>query len=80
MITSDKRIKQENFGNITDYSAVRPEGLKSFFAYAQFTDFSYCLFSNIFAPNRTTALLIALERFADCTEYLYGITIHEDED
>ncbi len=25
MITSDKRIKQENFGNITDYSAIRPK-------------------------------------------------------
>jgi len=79
MITSDKRIKQENFGNITDYSAIRPEGSKRFFAYAHFTDLSYCLFSNIFAPNRTTALQIALDRFADCSEYLEGINLHESE-
>ena len=31
MITSDKRIKQEDFGNITDYSAVCPKGMKKFF-------------------------------------------------
>ena len=41
MITSDKRIKQENFGNITDYSAIRPKGMKRFYAYAHFTDMSY---------------------------------------
>lgn len=73
MITSDKRIKQEDFGNITDYSAVCPKGMKKFFAYAQFfakakrqadnTDMSYCLFSNIFAATRTAALKIALDRF-----------------
>ena len=70
MITSDKRIKQENFGNITDYSAIRPKGMKRFYAYAHFTDMSYCLLSNIFTATRTAALKIALDRFADCTEYL----------
>ncbi len=78
MITSDKRIKQEDFGNITDYSAVCPKGMKKFFAYAHFTDMSYCLLSNIFAATRTAALRIALDRFADCTEYLAGITLHGD--
>lgn len=79
MITSDKRIKQEDFGNITDYSAVCPKGMKKFFAYAHFTDMSHCLLSNIFAATRTTALKIALDRFADCTEYLAGITLHGDD-
>lgn len=74
MITSDNRIKQEDFGNITDYSAVCPKGMKKFFAYAHFTDMSHCLLSNIFA-----ALRIALDRFADCTEYLAGITLHGDD-
>lgn len=79
MITSDKRFKQEDFGNITDYSAVCPKGMKKFYAYAHFTDMSYCLFSNIFAATRTAALRIALDRFADCTEYLAGITLHGDD-
>ena len=63
MITPDKRIKQENFGNITDYSAIRPKGMKRFYAYAHFTDMSYCLLSNIFTATRTAALQIALDRF-----------------
>lgn len=79
MITSDKRIKQEDFGNITDYSAICPNGLKKFFAYAHFTDMSYCLLSNIFAATRTAALKIALDRFADCTEYLASINLHGDD-
>lgn len=79
MITSDKRIKQEDFGNITDYSAVCPKGMKKFFAYAHFTDMSHCLLSNIFAATRTAALRIALDRFADCTEYIAGITLHGDD-
>ena len=79
MITSDKRIKQEDFGNITDYSAVCPKGMKKFFAYAHFTDMSHCPLSNIFAATRTAALRIALDRFADCTEYLAGITLHGDD-
>ena len=38
MITSDKRIAQDDFANLTDYSAVCPEGLKRFFVYVHFTD------------------------------------------
>jgi hypothetical protein len=53
--------------------------MKKFFAYAHFTDMSYCLLSNIFAATRTAALKIALDRFADCTEYLAGITLHGDD-
>ena len=79
MILPDRKIKQNNFGNITDYSAVRPEGMKSFFAYAHFTDMSYCLFSNIFAMTRTIALAIARQKFADCEEYLQGITLYESD-
>lgn len=80
MIQSDKRPQESNFANITDYSAVCPKGLRSFFAYAHFTDNSHCLFSNIFAANRTGALLIALNRFADCSEYLQGLSLQEVED
>ena len=53
--------------------------MKRFYAYAHFTDMSYCLLSNIFTATRTAALKIALDRFADCTEYLAGITLHGDD-
>lgn len=79
MITSDKRIAQDSFANLTDYSAVCPEGLKRFFVYVHFTDFSTCLLSNIFAATRTAALQIALDRFADCPEYLASINLHGDD-
>lgn len=79
MITSDKRIAQDSFTNLTDYSAVCPEGLKRFFVYVHFTDFSTCLLSNIFAATRTAALQIALDRFADCSEYLASINLHGDD-
>ncbi len=79
MITSDKRIAQDSFANLTDYSAVCPEGLKRFFVYVHFTDLSTCLLSNIFAATRTAALQIALDRFADCSEYLASINLHGDD-
>lgn len=79
MITSDKRIAQDSFANLTDYSAVCPEGLKRFFVYVHFTDFSTCLLSNIFAATRNAALQIALDRFADCSEYLASINLHGDD-
>lgn len=79
MITSDKRIAQDSFANLTDYSAVCPEGLKRFFVYVHFTDFSTCQLSNIFAATRTAALQIALDRFADCSEYLASINLHGDD-
>lgn len=79
MITSANKIKQENFGNITDYSASCPEGMRSLFAYAHFTDMSYCLFSNIFAATRRIALAIARDKFADCEDYLQGITLYESD-
>lgn len=79
MITSDKRIKQSDFANLTDYSAVCPKGLKRFFVYIHFTDYSTCLLSNIFAATRTAALQIALDRFADCSEYIASINLHGDD-
>lgn len=79
MIISDKRIAQDSFANLTDYSAVCPEGLKRFFVCVHFTDFSTCLLSNIFAATRTEALQIALDRFADCSEYLASINLHGDD-
>ena len=79
MILPDKRPVERDFANLTDYSAVCPEGLKRFFVYVHFTDFSTCLLSNIFAATRTAALQIALDRFADCSEYLASINLHGDD-
>lgn len=73
-------IVQDSFANITDYSAVCPKGMKRFFAYAHFTDFSNCLLSNIFAADRAEALKIVLDRFADCINYLSGIILHPSDD
>ena len=77
MIQSDKRPEQSDFANLTDYSLECPKGLKTFFAFVGFTDFSRCLLANIFAPNRTAALLIALNRFADCLPYMAGWSLQE---
>lgn len=81
MILPDKRIKQETFGNITDYSQRDncPKGWRSFFAYAQFTDGSNCLCDYIFAPNRTVAFGLAVGKFADCAAYLQGITVYAED-
>lgn len=79
MIQSDKHPEQSDFANLTDYSLECPKGLKTFFAFVGFTDFSRCLLANIFAPNRTAALLIALNRFADCSEYISQVSLYERE-
>lgn len=81
MIQPDKRIKQENFGNITDYSLRDkcPKGFRSFFAYARFTDGSNLLCDYIFAPNRTVALTLAIGKFADCAAYIEGISLYSQD-
>ena len=79
MIQSDKRPEQSDFANLTDYSQKCPDGARKFFAYIHFVDYSTCLLSNIFAATRTTALQIALDRFADCSEYVASINLHGDD-
>ncbi len=79
MIQSDKRPEQSDFANLTDYSQKCPDGARKFFAYIHFVDYSTCLLSNIFAATRTAALQIALDRFADCSEYVASINLHGDD-
>lgn len=80
MILPDKRPQQSDFANLTDYSLKCPKGLKRFFAYIHFVDYSTSLLSNIFAATRTAALKIALDHFADCSEYVASINLHGDDD
>ena len=63
--------KDEQFVNITDYSLECPKGKRSFFAYVTFVDKSYVLWDNFFTSNRAEALEQVMERFADCSEYIY---------
>ena len=79
MITADKKIKQRNDANLTDYTKKCPEGLRSFFAYVNFTDYSWCLYSNIFAKDRSQVFAHVLEKFSDCIPYLSGITIYSED-
>lgn len=79
MILPDKRPVQSDFANISDYSLECPDGARKFFAYIHFVDYSTCLLSNIFAATRTAALQIALDRFADCSEYVASINLHGDD-
>ncbi len=80
MIQSDKRPQEDNFANITDYSLKCHEGAKKFYAYVYFLDYSYCLWSNIFAKTRSAALAQVLLKFADCGEYIASINLHGNED
>lgn len=79
MITKDKKIKQEKFANLTDYSLERPENTKEYFAWVRFEDNSECLLANIFTCDRATANAIVLERFIDCWPYMQGWTVYESE-
>lgn len=77
MFTKDKHFESDNFANITDNSAKRPEGYRSFFAFVRFEDNSECLLSNIFAVNRLHANSILHNRFADCLPYMAGYSLQE---
>lgn len=77
MIQPDKRPEQSDFANLTDYSLKCPDGARDFFAFIHFLDESTCLWSNIFTFNRSCALLLVLEKFSDCLEYISSISIHE---
>ena len=77
MITADLFKKEEQIVTIGDYSLKFPEGKRSFYAFVTFDDFSTVHWTNFFASNRSCALKQILERFADCTEYINSISIHE---
>lgn len=77
MIQSDKRPKEDNFGNITDYSLKCPDGFKTFFTFVHFIDASTCIWSNIFAKTRSGALSQVLLKFADCGDQIESINLYE---
>lgn len=79
MILPDKRPVQSDFANLTDYSLECPKGCKFFFVFVHFTDESTCLWSNIFTFDRKCALMLVLEKFGDCLEYVSSINIHEQD-
>lgn len=79
MILPDKRPAQSDFANLTDYSLECPEGARKFFAFIHFTDESTCLWSNIFTFSRSNALMLTMEKFGDCLEYIASINIHEQD-
>ena len=79
MILPDKRPVQSDFANLTDYSLECPKGARKFFAFIHFTDESTCLWSNIFTFNRSCALMLTMEKFGDCLEYVSSINIHEQD-
>ena len=79
MIQSDKRPKESDFANITDYSQSCPDGARKFFAFVHFTDESTCLYANIFTFSRSFAMLLVIEKFGDCLDHISSINLHEQE-
>ena len=77
MILPDKRPVERDFANITDYSQKCPVGARKFFAFIHFADDSTCLWSNIFTFNRSFALMLVIEKFGDCLEYVSSIRSEE---
>ena len=80
MITTDKHIKEDLYTNITDYTSVRPKGCEHFYAFVDFIDKSYMLLDRIFAVTRAEAMVIALNRFSDCMNYISGIRLYQADD
>ncbi len=81
MILPEKRIQQESFANLTDYSlnGKCPKGFKSFFVFVRFEDESECLLSNIFTATRAAALHFVLAKFSDCVSYITNISLLESD-
>lgn len=80
-MTETDNIRREHRSiYLNDINAVLPEGKRNFFSFVTFDDFSTVHWTNFFATNRTEALNQVMERFADCTEYIHSISIHESED
>ena len=71
MITADLFKKDEMIVTIGDYKQECPKGKRSFYSFVTFDDFSTVHWTNFFATNRTEALNQVMERFADCSEYIY---------
>lgn len=79
MILPDKRPVERDFANLSDYSLVCPKGKTAYFAFIHFTDESTCLWANIFASKRSSALKQVMKKFADCLEYITSINLHESQ-
>ncbi|MBR6747252.1 MAG: hypothetical protein IKL83_07745 [Muribaculaceae bacterium] len=79
MITSANHIKQDDFVNLTDYSAVCPKGKRTFFTFVHFLDYSTAHWSNIFALNRKDAMTQVLAKFSDCIEHIREIALYEKD-
>lgn len=79
MITADFLMKEETIVTIGDYSLKCPKGKRSFYAFVTFDDFSTVHWTNMFATNRTDALRQVMEHFADCTEFIHSISLHESD-
>lgn len=77
MFTPDKHIDEPTSISMTDYSATCPKGLRKFFTFVTFEDLSSIHIGNIFAANRAEAFAIVRERFADCVEYIYEVSLQE---
>ena len=76
MILPDKRPVHSDFANLTDYSLECPKDCMRFFAFVRFTDESRCLWSNIFTFNRQCAMMLVLEKFSDCLNYISNIDLY----
>ncbi|MDD6026018.1 MAG: hypothetical protein PUD26_05390 [bacterium] len=77
MITADLFKKEEQIITVGDSSLKCPKGKRTFYAFVTFEDYSTVHWTNFFASNRTEAIKQILDRFADCTEYIQDISIHE---
>ena len=75
----DRLTVDRDFANLTDYSQKCPDGTKKFFAFIHFTDDSTCMWSNIFASKRSSALKQVMKEFGDCLEYITSINLHESQ-
>ena len=80
MITADLFKTEEQIVTIGDYSLKCPKGKKTFCAFVSFDDYPMVHWTNFFASNRTAALKQVLKCFADFTESIQSISIHEWKD
>lgn len=80
MFTPDRHVENPIVVNLTDYSAKRPQGCRSFYSFISFTDDSTVLLANIFATTRCEALDILMHRFADCRAHIETLSLRESDD
>ena len=80
MIQADKKPKEDNLVNLTDYSSVQPEGTRHFYAFIDFADETqYIMLDRIFAKDRLEANQYVLNRFADCLPYMQAYRLYEQD-